>query len=545
MGTSGYTAKFVPQSITLNLNFSSAPWSMTALSSGTDDIISQSGVTIAAPDASFTPAAGTSTIQTATYQSISDTTSDVYFQVNTQTFSVCESTNSTQTPNLPWSFTGSTSITYSLSSYKGSIVPSFVSINSTTGILTITAPWVTSSTDYTFSILSAVSGFTDPAQTIIKLSVKNCTAGSCSSSEVANLLSAIIQGVMAATVLLIVGLSLFNLSSLASLWSAISQVQILLLLFLTGAFIPKDIEAVIIGLIIYFNPFSYLQLNSNGNYNFVSSYFDFGLKNSNLEKLGIQSDSTIVNMTSFILSTAIILLLHLWVALIQKLLPKESKLNCWSYALSVFHWILQKLMKFFSFALYISIILQTNQFALISWVSEIYLFNFSETKRVISSIIAILVLIAWISIIVITILLTWSKDAYRLSESPDKRSKFDHIFDGMSLDKKSRLFALLLQMRRAVFVILLITVEPKSSIGVISLLVGLQLIYFVFLVAIRPYKEVNCNVTEITNELYFLVMLASLLKYNTAADWEGTPTPVYTWFISSNFLAGLLINFGK
>ena len=83
-------------------------------------------------------------------------------------------------------------------------------------------------------------------------------------------------------------------------------------------------------------------------------------------------------------------------------------------------------------------------------------------------------------------------------------------------------------MRRAVFVILLITVEPKSSIGVISLLVGLQLIYFVFLVAIRPYKEVNCNVTEITNELYFLVMLASLLKYNTAADWEGTPTPVYT-----------------
>ena len=98
----------------------------------------------------------------------------------------------------------------------------------------------------------------------------------------------------------------------------------------------------------------------------------------------------------------------------------------------------------------------------------------------------------------------------------------------MSLDKKSRLFALLLQMRRAVFVILLITVEPKSSIGVISLLVGLQIIYFVFLVAIRPYKEVNCNVTEITNELYFLVMLASLLKYNTAADWEGTPTTVYT-----------------
>ena len=156
-----------------------------------------------------------------------NTTSDVYFQVNTQTYSVCESTTSTQTPNLPCSFSGSTSITYSLSSYNGSIVPSFVSINSATGVLTITAPCVSSSTDYSFNILSKVSGITDPTQNIIKLSVNNCTVGSCSSSEVAKLLSAIIQGVIAATALLSLGLSLSNLSSMAILWSAINQVQIL------------------------------------------------------------------------------------------------------------------------------------------------------------------------------------------------------------------------------------------------------------------------------------------------------------------------------
>ena len=55
----GYTTKFIVQSISLNSDFSSATWSMTALSAGTDDIVAQSGVTIAAPDASFTPAAGT------------------------------------------------------------------------------------------------------------------------------------------------------------------------------------------------------------------------------------------------------------------------------------------------------------------------------------------------------------------------------------------------------------------------------------------------------------------------------------------------------
>ena len=280
---------------------------MIALSTGTDDIVAQSGVTIAAADASFTPLSTvTYTNQTVTYNSLSNITSDAYFQINTQTYSVCESTTSTQTPNLPCSFSGNTLIAYSLSSYNGSNVPSFVSINSTTGILTITAPCVSSSADYTFTILSAVSGATGPTQTVIKLSVKDCIPGNCSSSELANLLMTIIQGIIAATVLLIVGLSLFNLSSLATLWSAINQVQILFFLFLTGAFIPKDIEVIITGLAIYFNPFSYLQLKLNGNYNFVSDFFNFGLENSNLEKLGIQSDSTIVNMTSFIFSLIII-----------------------------------------------------------------------------------------------------------------------------------------------------------------------------------------------------------------------------------------------
>ena len=41
-----YIAKFVPQSISLNSDFSIASWSMTVLSSGTDDITALSGVTI-------------------------------------------------------------------------------------------------------------------------------------------------------------------------------------------------------------------------------------------------------------------------------------------------------------------------------------------------------------------------------------------------------------------------------------------------------------------------------------------------------------------
>ena len=83
--------------------------------------------------------------------------------------------------------------------------------------------------------------------------------------------------------------------------------MILFLLFLTGAFIPQDIEGIIKGLDICLNPFSYFQQKVKGNYSFSSNYFDFGLENKNLEKFEIKSDSTIVNMTSFFLSIIIIM----------------------------------------------------------------------------------------------------------------------------------------------------------------------------------------------------------------------------------------------
>ena len=561
---------------------------MTALSAGTDDIVTQSGVTIAAPDVSFTPAAGTYTNQSTTYTLVSSTTFDAYFQINTQAFSVSESTTSTQAPNLSCSFSGSTSIVFSLSSYNGAIVPSFVSIDSATGVLTIVAPSVSSSTTYSFNILSTITGVSSPVQKIINLTVNKCTVGNCqictvtdssicaacnsgyslslgswnliiiqpiqptqpiqqvtSISETAKLLSTANQIIIGVIVLISAGSSLTNLSSMASLWSIINQVQILFLLFLTGAFIPEDIEVIITGPSICLNPFSFLQLKTNTNYSFVSNYFNFGLENNNLEKFEIKSDSTIVNMTSFLLSIINIWIMHFWIFLTQKLLAKESKLNFWSYLLSCIHWFLQKLMELFTFALYIRIILESNQFILIAWVSEMYQFNFNETKRKFSIIIAFLILIAWIALIVITILFTLSNSANKLSESQDKRSKFANLFDGLSPNKKSRMFAWLLQIRRAIFVILLIILGPKSSIIVISFLVGLQLIYLLFLASIRPYEVLIWNIIEMTNELYFLVILAFLLKYNTAADWEGTPTTVYIWLISSNSVVCLFVNIGK
>ena len=201
------------------------------------------------------------------YSLVSSTNSDSYQQITTQSYSVSESTTSTQTPNLSCSFSGSTLIIYSLSSYNGAIIPSFVSIDSTTGVLTIAAPSVSISTTYSFYIDSTISGISGPVQKIINIAVnksivgnyQNCAASNCQkcssadsivctscnsgynlnygscildvseseTSGTAKSLSTSSQAVIGTIALLSIGLSLTNLSSMASLWSVINQMQIL------------------------------------------------------------------------------------------------------------------------------------------------------------------------------------------------------------------------------------------------------------------------------------------------------------------------------
>ena len=211
------------------------------------------------------------------YNLISSTTSDLYFQINAQAFSVTESTTSTQVPSLSCSFSGSTSIVFSLSSYNLAVVPSFVSIDSATGVLTTVAPSVPSSTTYSFYITATISGVSSPVQKVINLTVNKCTVGNCqictitnssicatcspgyslslgswnlsnppsaqqntpsaqqntpsaqqeiSISEIAKSLSTVNQVIIEVFILISVSSRLINVSTMESLWSIINQMQI-------------------------------------------------------------------------------------------------------------------------------------------------------------------------------------------------------------------------------------------------------------------------------------------------------------------------------
>ena len=164
--------KFVPSSFDAQTDFSVGTLTFNFLSSGVKDILSDTPATISSATTQ-TVGSGSYTNQSVSYSVSSSTISDVLYQTSDQSLSIIENTSSSVTPILPCSSSGSTSITYSLSAYNGGTVPSWVTINSSTGTLTLTALNVSADTEFDFYVDSAIAGVTNPVKKLIKLTVLN------------------------------------------------------------------------------------------------------------------------------------------------------------------------------------------------------------------------------------------------------------------------------------------------------------------------------------------------------------------------------------
>ena len=134
-----------------------------------------------------------------------------------------------------------------------STVPSWIAVDSVSGILSINAPEVSLDTEHNFYINSAVSGVSSPIQKLIKLIVTDCaaknwkkcistnslTCETCVSgyvltsgmwnlttSETAKALSKTTTSAVIAISGIVVLTSIINTTSIANLWMTINQLQL-------------------------------------------------------------------------------------------------------------------------------------------------------------------------------------------------------------------------------------------------------------------------------------------------------------------------------
>ena len=538
------------QSIDSYSDFTTSTYSINALATGTEDIVSESGVTIGSTT-TLTPVSGTYTYQTVSYSQGLITTSDMFYQIVAQSLSVVESNTVSITADLSCSFSGSTSISYSTSSYKLSPVPSWVSIDSTTGIMKISAPSVSADTTFSFYVISMVSGVTSSVRKLVKLTVSNCQAENCqiwsssstfvwtdwndgyslrSGTWVKNIASEASQGLRFTNVLLIgiifviiVLMSLFNLSSMASLWAMVNQAQIFLLLLLTRAYIPLDLQNIITGTKFTLNIASYINFQSFGELGSILGEFHFKLSDQSLDLLNIESDSSLFNISSTIILALMIIPLHLLVAILYKLISKNKPKGRWKWIKKYVKKFIKRLFLILTLGWYIRYIFETNQYILISCINEIYHINISEPKNIISLVFAILTICACFGIILWVSLLSFS--SYEVSK--DTHSYLGEIYHGVKTKKKNKLYVSILLIRRAVFIALLFTLASIQSWLMISILSVIQLFYLTYIVLIRPFESKKDNMIEIINETFFLTLLVSLIFLNSEENWNSQITNIY------------------
>ena len=540
-------------------DFTAPTYSIYALLAGVEEVSTGGTMTIGSVN-SLIINSGSYTNQTVTYvQNSSPTSSDVYYQINAQSFSVVESSTLSITPDLSWSASGSTSIAYTLYG-----APSFVLIDSTSGTLTVSAPSVNSDTEYDFYVTSTVSGVSSPVQKLVKLTVTNCSVQNCLKCSTSTVWAFWISGytlssgswvvqnnasttteVLTKTTVSVVGasfgivtiMSLINSASMISLWSMIHQVQLFFLLLLTRAYIPIDIVNIIIGVKFALNFPSLISFQNLGFYNSTVGEFKFELSNQMLGLLNIQSDSSVFNISPTIIIALLMIPIHLLVVLIYKLTPTtEPEPRC-RLLKRIAKWVVTKLFTLLTFGWYIRYALEMSQYSLISSVYETKMFCVSDSMRISSLVFAVCIL--WFCVGMILLILIMALSSYEATKGV--HSKMGEVFYGVKMQKKFKFYVPVLLARRALFVTLLILLTSVESWILISILSAVQFWYMIYIMIIRPFENIKENIIEIMNEVVFFSLIISLVYLNSASNWNSTITNIYMGIIMANTLITFLI----
>ena len=582
MLSEGYTTKFTLDLIEVHTDFTSASWTMDVLSAGTDDIVSLSGITISSSTVKSYSSLAPSTSPVTYILSLSDS-SDVYYQTNDQSILLVENNVYDETPDLPCSSIGLTSIIYSLSSYNGQVVPSWVLIDSITGHLTISAVDVSIDSTFSFYINSEISSPANIVKKKITLSVRNwavqncikCIANSnsicstCStgyvqtsglwqtssissspssqnsqtntsdknSSSISQYIRIGCQIVAGITIILVTIWSLFNISTMASLWAVINQIQLYFLLLITRAFIPEDVQTVITGLSFTLNPFQYLPFSLISFYSSFIDKFNFKLSNLLFDPVGVNSDSIVWNTLSFFTNLVLMMILHFLLLVLQKLSQKcNSNENSHKWA-KITKYVINRSFTIMTFGYYIRAVLEMSQYFLISSIFEIHEFNVSQTLRRISLIFAFVVLALCLCLILISILFVLLTNV----SSQQMQTKWGEFFTGLKIQKKYRFYAAWLLARRTIYVALLITFTFASFKVLLIFLSIFQMCYAIFICILRPYEEVKDNMIEIMNEIFFIFLLSFLIFVNTEDEWTYTKSLIYIGILALNNLIAFFI----
>ena len=354
-------------------------------------------------------------------------------------------------------------------------------------------------------------------------------------SSVSQTSSVVTQSVVGAAAGATVVFSMCNLSTPQGVWITMNQFQLILLLLLTNSHIPQTIVDYLSGLKATTWSLNFVPFKDIPGVKTAIDWLDFGLENNDLKHFGLLSGCTFVNNFSLVWVVALIAAVHLWFSLCHsKLKRKTSDRPKWRYLLS-------KVYQTFAFTIYLRLVLESNQFMLLSSLSELKTWHTTGTARIVSLWTAFAAAGICVSLVAVSFVHWFS---HRQLENTDHYMPLKELFGGLKDRSKPRLYSTVLLTRRCFLVAFLVAASSLTSTAIVVPMLVVQTIYVSMMTALRPYKSAKDNLLEVINEVYYFVMIAMLVHYNADSKWNKAAETAYLWLIISNSLTIISIMFG-
>jgi hypothetical protein len=198
----------------------------------------------------------------------------------------------------------------------------------------------------------------------------------------------------------------------------------------------------------------------------------------------------------------------------------------------------KKVYQIFNLSIYMGLLLMSNQFVMLSAITEIEHTKFDSVSHAISFIFASVLFAINVSLIVLSL---YYFCKHWKNYDVEDHHWFKELFAGLKEKPIARLHMFLVLARRFIYVVFLISFSYLKALPILVTLLLVQIVYYVLIVYLRSYKEMRDNLVNIVNESIFVVLLLILCFYHDESDWKKSIEKAFLGILIANSALVIMI----
>ena len=296
--------------------------------------------------------------------------------------------------------------------------------------------------------------------------------------------------------------SLTSVSSAQSIWSMLNQYQLFLTLPLVGWYMSPE-------LVTFISEFEFVTFSGNfipfkNIFHKFYTWMDIPQSKNDLESIGLNSGSTLINQLGVILLVLFIMVLHLiFVILKWKILWKIEN----TFWIKLF----DKVDHFFTFSFYLRINVEIYLFTILSSFSEIGSFNNTNSA---ANVLSFIFSLFFGTLSISSCILVISHYAIYLKiPLTDLSKKFTELYSEIKDTKFNRFYSSIFMLRRTLIVWVIISDNFFSNtvaLRVRSIAFAIIQLWALLFKCSLPFKELKDNIVEVVNDLILFMISLTL-----------------------------------